>query len=69
MDKQSLQQWGKDPVTQWVLDKLDKVQEQGLYDSLRAANNNPVRTVSIVSRAEGRYDLVDAIKELIKGEE
>ncbi len=38
-------------------------------DSLQSASKEPFLTVGIVSRAQGRYDLVDEIKDMIKGED
>ena len=46
--------------------KLSQVQEQCKEEALKSANKEPYTTVSVVARAEGRYDLVEEIKALIK---
>ena len=61
-----LQRWRADPVTEWLLKKLDRVQEVCQQEALRSSSNEPYLTMSIVAKSEGRYDLVEEIKEMIK---
>ena len=38
-----------------------------MVDSLRSSDCDPVKVALVVARNEARYDLIDEIKELIKG--
>ena len=65
MDRQSLEQWAATQETAWLMKFLKAVQAQSMEDCLRSASKEPFNTVGIVARAEGRYDLVEAIKAMI----
>lgn len=66
MENQEIARWAADPVTQWFLDKMKQEQQASLHACLRSVNADSRITVALVARAEGRYDLVNEIKALIK---
>ena len=67
MNVEELEQWKALPVSMWLLDRLDKVQEGCKTVCLSAGQaKTPHEVVQIVTRHEGMYDLIEQIKEMLK---
>ena len=67
MNKSDLGTWANSLGTMWLVEQLEKVQGQCMVDSLRSSDCDPVKVALVVARNEAKYDLINEIKELIKG--